>query len=277
MRIPTLIFLAGMSDSSRHWLGWDAAKKLVNDRIALAEAQAMALAAKRALEGRQRTRKQAVENYFDDLRDQESGEDKVTFPRLNPFLLLPTVKRFWEEDEDKGGEKLTAQSWKASLKAIKKEIKAHRATVRNGVIRQILTATGDHQALATNDFPESKYGDAFFQRITSQFISGPASWGRFAASHGSVNATVVSYPSFLSRNVGFYGSSNTPTVNTSSIRIQALRAILKAAGLDEKTATVAQLDALGRRLRWNEYPVYKKSNEVWDWKALVRLPRGSCR
>ncbi|ORY50687.1 hypothetical protein BCR35DRAFT_21332 [Leucosporidium creatinivorum] len=51
-----------------------------------------------------------------------------------------------------------------------------------------------------------------------------------------------------------------------------LRTMLEAAGMGEETATAQDLDDLGVRFRWLEYPGKRKSKRQWEWKELVSLP-----
>lgn len=240
--------------------GWEAAKKLVNDRLAEEAARTLKLAEKQALRGRQSQRQDLLAPYYDTLLEAEPDESINTFPRLDTFLHLPSVKAFWQLDEDDGGKNVTPKSWKNSLKVVKQDIKASVDKFRVDIIRSILAASRDVDisTLSTkpHKYPTSVYDDKFFKKITSAFIRTDWTW---PGGH-----TVDYYPHYLAPSDLF-----PIVVRTSPLRISTLRAILEAAELDEETATEDDLDKLGARFRWLEYPVYKKSKTVWTWKDLV--------
>lgn len=176
------------------------------------------------------------------------------------------MKAFWELDEDAGGEKLSSEAWKKSRKLVKQEIKASIESVRVEAIRTILAASRDVDisilSKKPSKYPASVYDDKFFKKITSGSIRSNWSWGSLGG--GQHVLTVVYYPDYLSPTSAYpIGFRTTP------LRISALRAILEAAELDEDTATEDDLDKLDSRLRWLEYPVYKKSKATWSWKPLV--------
>ncbi|ORY84658.1 hypothetical protein BCR35DRAFT_302965 [Leucosporidium creatinivorum] len=244
--------------------GWEVARKLVNDRLAEERVRAAKLAEERALKERQRQRKALISPYYDTLLAAEPDATVITFPRRNAFLELPSVKVFWELDEDDGGEKLTPKSWKKHSKLVKQGVKASVESVRIETIRKILAASRnvDISTLPSkpSKYPDSIYDDKFFKKVTSGSLRMDWSWQA-----GNV-VQLVYYPDFLALNPG--GPYTTP-FRTTALRVSTLRSILEAADLDEDTATEDDLDKLGNRLRWLEYPVYKKSKATRSWKNLI--------
>lgn len=171
------------------------------------------------------------------------------------------------DDDDEGRTKLSPKSWKKSLKLVKQDIKASVESVRVQTIRTILAATRDVDISTLSNkaskYPATTYDDKFFKKVTSSFICRGWTWNLGA---GLYTTSLVHYPEYLSpQSPGYDGVSTTP------LRVSTLRAILQAADLDEETATEDDLEKLGTRLRWLEYPVYKKSRATWSWGALVGL------
>jgi hypothetical protein len=171
---------------------------------------------------------------------------------------------FWSDDDVI----LDEASWRAQRATIEGDVERYRESRRVEAIRSILSATTNVplNSLSADpaDYDPATYDDDFFQRITSLFFLQPSDVKRFV---------VGPYPYILSHNrfisSYYYPSLDAPELLSTQQRVVTLRAILNVADLDEDTATTSDLDALGQRLRWLEYPVYQKSAKQWHWKLLV--------
>lgn len=155
--------------------------------------------------------------------------------------------------------------WRLSLDAILLDVEAYQEDVRRQLIRQILSATTDKSIKKISDdpddYPTNEYGRAFFDKITHRFV----------VDYRAVNSwqtirSALPYPDVLAK-------ESHPSTSVQSVN--AIRAILKLGRLDEDTATVADVDNLGK-VRWLDYPLGIREKREWDWKELVSprdLPR----
>lgn len=159
------------------------------------------------------------------------------------------------------------RKWERKMSTIKADVEAHIDDNRVWVIKQIISATTDEDIadLSENaqDYDEQTYGTDFFKTITSHFILKRGETGRRTSWTHDKKYVAVPYPDVL---------KDTPVPSTSALRVRIIRAILDVGELDEDTATVEDLDALGH-LCWLDWVGPKREKALWTWTELVSPQR----
>lgn len=170
---------------------------------------------------------------------------------------------------------IDAASWREHRADVRAAVAAHREANRVQAIRLIVSATTDTpiDSLPSDSasYDLATYNATFFARIASQllFVSHPC--------RNRVHTTITPYPRAI---LIADTLSGPPTAGwlacklahgMSRRHIVVVRALLAAAELDEDTATAEDLDEVGKRFQWAEYPVRERGAATWEWKSLVRL------
>lgn len=241
---------------------WTIIKRKVEARILKGAREEAEREARAELYRLQAIRISTLRGYFDQLFfRQAEGYDTLTFPRFKPFKQLASVKLLWEPDD---APTLNKELWRKSLSAIKRDISIYRSKLRVQAITTILAANQDVpiKLLSTDpaDYPEDEYDETFFQRITSLFFSTADGEG------------IAAFPSCF---------DFAPTTDSEvylqgylqPLHVEILRALLRAADMDEETATIEDFNELGAVFVWPDHP--RKSSRKTRHMAgdLVRSPR----
>jgi hypothetical protein len=187
---------------------------------------------------------------------------------LSDLLDSPTLRPLLGPDSPS----FDAHSWNTHLATIERAIDQYDVEVRVLAIRLIPSATSDmplsQLSRESSDYPADKFDESFFKRATSAFIVWERTGGIFASGRFRGHA----FPKCLrvqSRNI-----SPKQVLRNALNRRQVLfvRLIIKAAGLDEATASIDDLDACEARFKWTNAPVTRR--RAWySVNELVRLLR----
>lgn len=219
------------------------------------EAESQAWTQERQANDRAYERKQALRGLFNAMHDAQAMDKQVTFSPFNDFLELETVKAFWETDD---APKLIDAVWSMKEKDILDEVDTYRETKRIEAIKLILAATNEPGVELSDDpddYDEDTYDEAFFGRITSLFFTSSLYWRSKRRRLFSANIIARPFPQVLahpSSSTVWYGLRVNLRDAISHFQVKVLRAMLKAADLDEVTATVDDLDSIGCKWRWRE-------------------------
>ncbi|ORY84741.1 hypothetical protein BCR35DRAFT_303100 [Leucosporidium creatinivorum] len=238
--------------------GWAAIKDQVERFREKEEAIHRARRARQLAEQHERLQSDRLRNhYYDRLRGQQKGDDFTTFPCLHPFKMLASVQPLWTN-----GATLDQATWDNALDAIKQDVEAYRIATRVKAITVILAANNDVpiSTLSTDpaDYSEDEYGSEFFSKLTSYFYS--------------TRDGAKPYPECLTFDqFGFWNATQPVRLHFFLTRhhILIMQAILRAGELDEDTATMQDVVALGKTLRWAEHPHPLRARETWTPLELV--------
>ena len=166
---------------------------------------------------------------------------------------------------------MTKSLWLSMLPSVLADLDAYCEVLRVEAIRAIIAAQQKPMSkLSTrsSDYPQSRYPDSFFDLATSLFYYR---WTTDDRLHSYPSAAFCS--SYIWRGKGTFGRlANSRTTST-------VQAIVASAELDPKIATMADLDALGRRFTWDN-ALDGGRDQLRTWTEIVSpnpLSPTSCR
>ncbi|GAA6033006.1 hypothetical protein JCM8097_000094 [Rhodosporidiobolus ruineniae] len=156
----------------------------------------------------------------------------------------------------------------------RKALKTYADRVRIQAIQQIVAAqTGASPSTSTSSaaYPKDTYNDAFFSRITSTFLVrriSPSYGGIFG---GGSTFLAKSYPACLRYRSTYSTSASFLRSSISFKQVCAIRACVKAAGADEDTVTVDEMDDFGAAFTWPLCPRKTSRGTRLNWVNMVPL------
>ncbi|GAA5895771.1 hypothetical protein JCM6882_001377 [Rhodosporidiobolus microsporus] len=209
-----------------------------------------------------------LQDRFDDVKSLLSNELGGVFPTFERFKNLDNIKQLWFP--------VTAQiddsTWPEQLPVVQSSLRSFAEQARVQAARVILAATEGVRLMSLSedpaDYPASEYGDAFFNRITSSFLTeaNPRHVDQLQRQR-------LAFRPFPECIAGFsdYGLMRDHLeCSTSGKQVYAIRFVVEAAGLDIETATVKEMDALGVAFKWPTCPTRSDRNRK-TWIDMVPL------
>ncbi|BGP34634.1 hypothetical protein JCM10296v2_006456 [Rhodotorula toruloides] len=177
---------------------------------------------------------------------QRTARDPAQLPPLDDLLYSPSLEPLLGPDSPTWDE----ATWNAHLPTLEQVFDRYQQELRVLAIRLIISATtGIRRSQLSRrlaDYPQDKFEAAFFARPTSLFIVKGQSSGRY----GLRPLVVASFPLCLQADSRKWSPKTSLRLSIDERQVMFTRMILDAAGLDEKTATTDDLDALGARFKW---------------------------
>lgn len=223
--------------------------------------------ARREAEQRELRRREALRTYFDRLRkEQKKGHESFTFPPFYSFLEREAVQPLWKPEDSQDSS--LQDSREAALDDIKQDVDEYRKARRIEAIRIILSATDGVPLSSLSkdsaDYDEQEYDEDFFNKATSLF------YDRHHDEWNSFPKCLIPTRRYAWQSPYEYETSLSALISCRHILV--VRAILKAARLDEDTATLNDLEDIGYNLQWPEHPKAQFRSRFFNPQALVSPP-----
>ncbi|GAA5874086.1 hypothetical protein JCM8547_004823 [Rhodosporidiobolus lusitaniae] len=215
--------------------------------------------AERQAAGPRQIRRDAVEGLYDTLVDELEDELGGIRPSYQEFRDIPEIRTLWYPRDAKFDSGAAAKTLSLGRTVFKTFVEQRRLDA----VRAILSAQ-DKSVVGT--FPVEKYGNDFFSLAMSSFWQNSSRYGR-----GQLK--LVSYIDFASGDCSAYSTLDYYSIRrgTSFKQVQAIRTCVAAAGLDEKTATIDDMNQLGPVFRWPTCSRKMSRNSVLKWTSMVQL------
>ncbi|GAA5876672.1 hypothetical protein JCM8547_005770 [Rhodosporidiobolus lusitaniae] len=214
--------------------------------------------AERQAVGPRQLRRDAIEDLHDTLVDELEDELGGIRPSLNEFLDIPEIRALWFPRGSSFDSAAAARTLPLGRTVFKTFVEQRRLDA----VRAILSA--QNKSIA-GSFPVETHGNDFFNLATSSFRSNSYRFGRW-------QLKLVSYIDFACEARSAYSTLNySIRKGTSFKQVQAIRTCVAAAGLNEKTATIDDMNQLGTVFRWPTCPRKMSRNSVMNWTNMVQL------
>ncbi|GAA5895774.1 hypothetical protein JCM6882_001378 [Rhodosporidiobolus microsporus] len=222
---------------------------------------------RRAAPGRE-ARTVFLKDRFHELKPSLVDEVGGVFPTFERFKDFDQIKQLWFP--------VTAQldesTWPEQLPVVQSSLRSFAEQARVQAARVILAATEGVQLTSLSedpaDYPASEYGDAFFNRITSSFLTQAdprhAEWSR------RHRPALLPFPKCLPGFSNYGLMADRLKSGTNEKQVYAIRIVVEAAGLDVETTTVEEMDALGVAFKWPTCPTRSDRNRK-TWINMVPL------
>jgi len=227
--------------------------------------QALADSAARQAEFRaELTRQDRLAPLFRKLKQSQDPSWIEVFPDFHRFLRLEHVKPLWEENDALVQDKALREAQKKATRAIQQDLQGFFDSVKLDVIRHILAANqGVHVSTISKnpkDYDDLTYDDDFFSRATSLLSSYDWNQGRLLH--------IGSFPTFSTTTTWIHYQTEIRSLKSVQ-QTRAIRAMIEAAGLDDETTTMADLEELGESFCWLNHPGKTMRKTKYDWLTLV--------
>ncbi|GAA5895833.1 hypothetical protein JCM6882_001392 [Rhodosporidiobolus microsporus] len=238
--------------------GWASYQQAIQDLFDGEEAE------RQAQPGRQ-ARRGVLRNLLNTLKDDLEDELSNVFPSFSEFQDLPEIRPLWHPADAE----LENETAAKKLPIGRTALRAFAERLRVEAIRQILSAQGNKPLRSFSSepsaYPTDKYNEAFFTRITSLFF------GTRVTGVYSRTKVALPFPACVP-NLDSYGLVQYGLGCAISYKqVCAVRAVVKAAGLDEDTVTADDLDELGAAFKWPTCPRSYMRSTNYRWIQMVEV------
>lgn len=270
-------------------------------------------AAHRDMHAQQAERRESLREYYRKYRDGQAPPAQFITPLFADFALLPAVRELWEPRHAIVSE----MTWNAAREAIEEDLNEWRVNLRMYALQQIflvMCEIPENEELAADVDEYAAWSDDFFEPVQAAFMCDIKGCYRAKRSRDEGRPTFFgSLPDLLRHQHEVHGDlelSATAYADTESAPAyrfslplelaSSVVAVCDCIGLDEATATPAEIDAKLSEdseagWRWYNVPVptdkdgrpkarggqklhkdelgwwVKEGPEERDWRKVVRL------
>jgi hypothetical protein len=207
-----------------------------------------------------------VRPYIKKLPKRGSAIRRGVQPLLQDFYNFSTVKEKWIDPVS--GTDIDDDAWNEHLPQVEVDLANFREEQRVLAIRRIIAAKEDtpigRLCNLSATYPPRRYPPSFFAKLTSHDI--------FSIGHGEVK--LVPYPVSHHWRKSLSGQfvRRPRRIGVNRRTVITIRALLRAAGLESKTATIEDLEDVqrgGRSFVWRNDPVEGERTVCRTWDKLV--------
>lgn len=223
---------------------------------------------RRDLREQQAQRRDTLREFYRKYQDGQTPAAANSMPLFADFALLPAVRDLWEPRDAVASQ----ATWNAAREAIEEDLNEWRVSLRLHALKSVFLATADipeNEELAVDADEYAPWHDDFFETAQAAFMCDIH--GCYRAKHGQEEARPTffgSLPDLLQHQHELHGDLKLPAAvyedpnSAPTFRFSlpleianSVIAVCRAVGLDEATATPADID---RKLE-------EDPDAIWQW------------